>query len=181
MQKKYFILIAYILLGFYNSYAQPYLLKHLGVEDGLSNNYVTNITQDKQGYIWIATESGLSRFDGRNFTTYKDNNSEISSNALNTLLYDEEENALWIGLKNGLSKLDCSTYRFTNHIADSIATNVVALAHSTDNKGILPIIMEELYISTNKPDNSPPFHIRISKICMTQAGVLLTTGKAIYI
>ena len=136
MQKKYFILIAYILLGFYNSYAQPYLLKHLGVEDGLSNNYVTNITQDKQGYIWIATESGLSRFDGRNFTTYKDNNSEISSNALNTLLYDEEENALWIGLKNGLSKLDCSTYRFTNHIADSIATNVVALAHSTDNKGI---------------------------------------------
>ena len=64
MQRMYFILIAYLLLGYYDSYAQPYLLKHLGVEDGLSNNYVTNITQDKQGYIWIATESGLSRFDG---------------------------------------------------------------------------------------------------------------------
>ena len=60
MQRMYFILIAYLLLGYYDSYAQPYLLKHLGVEDGLSNNYVTNITQDKQGYIWIATESGLS-------------------------------------------------------------------------------------------------------------------------
>lgn len=136
MQRMYFILIAYLLLGYYDSYAQPYLLKHLGVEDGLSNNYVTNITQDKQGYIWIATESGLSRFDGRNFTTYKDNDSGIISNALNALLYDEEENALWIGLKDGLSKLDCSTYQFTNNIADSIASNIVALAHSADNKGI---------------------------------------------
>ena len=136
MQRMYFILIAYLLLGYYDSYAQSYLLKHLGVEDGLSNNYVTNITQDKQGYIWIATESGLSRFDGRNFTTYKDNDSGIISNALNALLYDEEENALWIGLKDGLSKLDCSTYQFTNNIADSIASNIVALAHSADNKGI---------------------------------------------
>ena len=56
MQRMYFILIAYLLLGYYDSYAQPYLLKHLGVEDGLSNNYVTNITQDKQGYIWIRSE-----------------------------------------------------------------------------------------------------------------------------
>ena len=136
MQRKYFILIVYLLLGYYNSYAQPYFLKHLGVEDGLSNNYVTNITQDKQGYIWIATESGLSRFDGRNFTTYTDNDSDLISNALNVLLYDEEENALWIGRKDGLSKLDCTTYQFTNNIADSIASNVVALAHSANHKGI---------------------------------------------
>lgn len=33
MQRMYFILIAYLLLGYYDSYAQPYLLKHLGVED----------------------------------------------------------------------------------------------------------------------------------------------------
>ena len=41
MQRMYFILIAYLLLGYYDSYAQPYLLKHLGVEDGLSNQYHT--------------------------------------------------------------------------------------------------------------------------------------------
>lgn len=167
----YFVLIAYLLLGYYDSYAQPYLLKHLGVEDGLSNNYVTNITQDKQGYIWIATESGLSRFDGRNFTTYKDNDSGIISNALNALLYDEEENALWIGLKDGLSKLDCSTYQFTNNIADSIASNIVALAHSAIIRGYgSPTTMAELYITINRRSNSHPSPTKILRIYTIQAG-----------
>ena len=50
--------------------AQPYTIKRLGMEDGLSSNYIDNITQDQKGYIWIATESGLNRFDGRQFNIY---------------------------------------------------------------------------------------------------------------
>ena len=48
-----------------------YTLRHLGIEDGLSNNYVKDIVQDKQGCIWVATEFGLNRFDGCKFTVYK--------------------------------------------------------------------------------------------------------------
>lgn len=136
MRRVYFIFVICMLFIINNGHAQFYQFKHLGVGDGLSNNYVTDIAQDKRGYIWIATESGLSRFDGRNFTTYKNNNSAITNNALNALLYDEEEDELWIGVKDGLSKLNCSTHQFTNNIADSIANNIVALAHSVDNKGI---------------------------------------------
>ena len=46
-------------------------LKYLTIEDGLSNNYIVSITQDKKGFVWIATESGLNRFDGKNFKHYK--------------------------------------------------------------------------------------------------------------
>ena len=119
-----------------DSMAQPYTLRHLGVEDGLSNNFVWDITQDKQGCIWIATELGLNRFDGCNFTTYKSNNSQLNKDALNVLLYDEIENVLWIGGKfEGISTLDCSTYQFKNYdIQDGIkVNNVVHLSHASDS------------------------------------------------
>lgn len=96
MLKKAIVL--YCLLFIYcNVRVQSQALKHFGVEDGLSNNYIVDIIQDGQGFIWTATESGLNRFDGKNFTVYTKNNSSIVSNELNTLLYDEEQNSIWIG------------------------------------------------------------------------------------
>ena len=62
------------------------ILKRMGVEQGLSNNYVVDITQDRQGCVWIATEAGLNKFDGKHFTVYNRNNSHISGNEHNTLL-----------------------------------------------------------------------------------------------
>lgn len=118
------------------SMAQPYTLRHLGVEDGLSNNYVWNIAQDKQGCIWVATECGLNRFDGSSFTNYKSNNSQLNNDALNVLLYDESENTLWIGGKfGGISALDCSTYQFKNYgTQDGVqVSNIVFLSHAADN------------------------------------------------
>lgn len=47
--------------------------KRLGIEQGLSNNYVVSITQDKQGFLWFATEEGLNKFDGTRFITYYKN------------------------------------------------------------------------------------------------------------
>ena len=66
--------------------AQPYAIQHLGVENGLSDNFVLSMAQDKRGCIWVATEVGLNRFDGNGFTVYKQHNSEITGDALNTCL-----------------------------------------------------------------------------------------------
>lgn len=110
----YLLILIYLLLSVTKSQAQPYTLKHLGVEDGLSNNYVRDIAQDRQGCIWVATELGLNRFDGRTFTIYKSTNSELNSDALNVLLYDYQENTLWIGGKfEGINALNCTTNQFT--------------------------------------------------------------------
>ena len=43
---------------------------NLVMKDGLSSNYVTDITQDKYGFTWFATRYGLNRFDGDKFTVY---------------------------------------------------------------------------------------------------------------
>ncbi|OQP67010.1 hypothetical protein A3860_01225 [Niastella vici] len=54
------------------SYAQEYNYIHYDVKDGLAGSTVYDECQDKDGFIWFATEAGISRFDGthfKNFTT----------------------------------------------------------------------------------------------------------------
>ena len=54
-------------------YAQgksPYFVRHYNTEDGLSNNWVSDIAQDADGFIWCASQYGLNRFDGQHFTAY---------------------------------------------------------------------------------------------------------------
>lgn len=134
MLKKHFISSFYLLLTCLSGIAQPYNIKHLGIENGLSNNYVTDITQDKQGCIWIATTSGLNRFDGKNFVAYKKNNSQLGSNALNALFYDKGDNKLWIGRRDGLSILNLSTNKFDNYTKGDVKIdNVVSISPSLNN------------------------------------------------
>jgi hypothetical protein len=55
--------------------------------DGLSNNYINAIAQDSSGYIWIGTNKGLNRFDGKSFTNFFKNTekSPIPENAIRSL------------------------------------------------------------------------------------------------
>jgi two-component sensor histidine kinase len=60
------------LLTVCTSYAQEYNFIHYDVKDGLAGSTVYDLCQDKDGFIWFATEAGISRFDGahfKNFTT----------------------------------------------------------------------------------------------------------------
>lgn len=98
--------------------AQPYTVKQLGIEKGLSNNYVVSIAQDKQGFLWFATEEGLNKFDGTRFITYLKNEDlkgqGITGNELNCLLDDPEDSVLWIGTQRaGLNAYDYVNHTFT--------------------------------------------------------------------
>lgn len=52
---------------------------HIGVNEGLSQNTVFDITQDKQGNMWFATYDGLNKYDGYDFTIYRHNESDPHS------------------------------------------------------------------------------------------------------
>lgn len=113
----------------------PYVLSHLNVSHGLSNNYVLDVECDKRGLVWIATESGLNRFDGYDFVNYRSVNSNLPCDALQTLFYDEEENKLWIGSKfHGVSLMDCDTYTISD-CTDSVMNElrgIVKICRSAD-------------------------------------------------
>ena len=74
-------------------------------ENGLPQNTVHAITQTRDGFIWIATEEGLARFDGIGFTLFdKQNTAALRSNHIHCLLEDTR-GYLWIGTAGGLIQL----------------------------------------------------------------------------
>jgi ligand-binding sensor domain-containing protein/signal transduction histidine kinase len=74
-------------------------------ENGLPQNTVHRITQGKDGYLWIATEEGLARFDGIKFTVFDTQNTpELPSNNVRVLLEDRLGD-LWIGTADGLVQM----------------------------------------------------------------------------
>ena len=50
--------------------SQEYSYTHYDISDGLAGSTVYCITQDKEGFIWLGTETGVSRFDGTHFRTF---------------------------------------------------------------------------------------------------------------
>src|SRR5437870_8287082 len=93
-------------------------------ENGLPQNTVHSITQAKDGYVWIATEEGLARFDGIKFTVFdKQNTPELRSNDIRVLLEDRR-GALWIGTTDGLVRLmDSKFTAFTTR--DGLPSNII--------------------------------------------------------
>jgi ligand-binding sensor domain-containing protein/signal transduction histidine kinase len=95
--------------------------KHLNVEQGLSSNDVHSIVQDRSGFIWLATYSGLDRYDGNSIVQFRNDprdSKSLSSNIVNTLLIDRS-GSLWIGTRTaGLCRYDESTGNFITFRAD---------------------------------------------------------------
>ncbi|MBP7865092.1 MAG: hypothetical protein KA419_04015 [Acidobacteria bacterium] len=95
--------------------------QRLGIENGLSQGTVHRIFQDSHGFLWIATDEGLNRFDGYSFVVYRvevDNPRSIGGNCIFGLCEDRR-GRLWAGVwGGGLSRLDRDTGRFTTVAAD---------------------------------------------------------------
>jgi len=93
--KKLIIPIYLLFLLLQGSYA--FTIQRLGLEQGLSNNDIASITQDKQGVLWFATKWGLNRFDGCEFRIFrKSDGNTINFNELNVIYADQTDNLIWI-------------------------------------------------------------------------------------
>ncbi|WP_222837316.1 ATP-binding protein [Dyadobacter fermentans] len=59
--------------------------QHFGVDDGLPQSFITGFTQNKDGFIWISTLDGLSRFDGRGFKNFRNRPGDPATIAQNVI------------------------------------------------------------------------------------------------
>src|SRR5882757_8887778 len=62
--------LSILLLLSYSSLSQEYSYTHYDVKDGLAGSNAYCITQDKEGFIWVGTDAGVSRFDGTHFKNF---------------------------------------------------------------------------------------------------------------
>ncbi|MCG8699459.1 MAG: SpoIIE family protein phosphatase [Bacteroidales bacterium] len=92
---------------------QNYVFEKITVDDGLSNNNVFDIYQDKDGLMWFATADGLSSYDGYEVRTYKaPPGSGISTEYIFTFIEDNR-NTIWLGTRGkGIFLFDKPTKQF---------------------------------------------------------------------
>ncbi|WP_373923532.1 two-component regulator propeller domain-containing protein [Duganella sp. CF517] len=90
--------------------------EQLGVENGLAQESVLAIAQDPQGFIWLGTQAGLTRFDGYRTVTYKSAVSDPNSLVDNwvRVLHVDGTGRMWVGTDGGLDLYDPSTRHFTH-------------------------------------------------------------------
>ncbi len=88
--------------------------ERIGLAEGLPNEYVNCITQDKFGFMWFGTKEGLCRYDGQKFKTYKlipDDSTSLLGNEI-LVLFADSKGTLWVGA-NGLQQFNFDRDNFT--------------------------------------------------------------------
>ena len=78
-----------------------YAFRSLDINNGLSQNTVHAILQDKQGFMWFGTKDGLDRYDGISFRTFMKESGTLGNNFI-TSLYEDNLGQIWIGTDVGL-------------------------------------------------------------------------------
>ena len=83
---------------------EQYAYRNWSMADGLPSNRIHDLVQCRNGYLWVATERGLARFDGLKFTSFnRSNATELPSNRI-TSLYESSDGTLWVGTRGGLAR-----------------------------------------------------------------------------
>lgn len=107
-----------------NRNLENFKYSYLGIEQGVSNNFITDIYQDQKGFMWVGTYDGLNRYDGYDFVTYRNqpNDSTSLSNNRIVSIYSNK-NEIWVGTKKGVSVYDYTTAQFSGRYAASSSAN----------------------------------------------------------
>lgn len=134
--------------------AQPerVAFRHLTIADGLSQNAVQAILQDRRGFMWFGTKDGLNRYDGHEFVVFRHNpfdSTSISDSDI-TALFEDQAGRLWVGTRSGgVSRFDRSGERFRRYpsgptgAVNTIAGDADGIWIGTDGEGLYRIKVPE--------------------------------------
>jgi ligand-binding sensor domain-containing protein/two-component sensor histidine kinase len=187
MSVKFLILALISFLQFASLYPQTPSYYHYTSSDGLASSTVFNIIQDRDGFIWFATLNGMSKFDGKHFTTFTTNDG-LNSNSI-TSLVEGKNGELYIGnyekginvLKNGrienyCSKIDGKSFALSYLLLDPSGKDEQKL-YAYRSWGNINVIHEK--IPADRSDYSislnPQLLIKLEKLPNREI-IVLTTG-----
>jgi ligand-binding sensor domain-containing protein/signal transduction histidine kinase/DNA-binding response OmpR family regulator len=166
-----FVVLLCVFAQYQLSYGQSNKEALITIDNGLVNNEVTAIHQDKFGFLWFGTRGGLNKYDGYDFNLLRYNpksGNNLTSQAVEAIAEDNKY-TLWIGTKNGglnsynLLKDSITNYFPANNIkiqeiksllVDNDGTVFIASTHGlyTFKNGKFKIINDKLAINCIKID-----------------------------
>lgn len=116
---------------------QHYYFRTLDIRNGLSQNTINAIIQDRQGFLWFGTKDGLNRFDGLSFRVFKREETNLGNNFI-TALYEDAKGNIWVGTDAGVFIYDPFQETFTAFELKSYRGNTIRRAVTwitADEKG----------------------------------------------
>jgi len=178
---QYIHLLVLLLCTIFSSYASSTPLnqkvipvKSYKKETGLLSDTVKDVIQDEKGFLWIATDKGLSRFDSKNFKHFvpdKSNNNSIPSNDIDFMM-NIPKNKLWLSVFDvGISSINKTTFTF-NSIKNKISPlfdlqnkNLYGMAHDQNynlwislfGAGIYQWKTSQQILIKHTPENKDPW------------------------
>lgn len=141
------LLTGLLLCGQCFVYAQRYPFYNLNVENGLIQSQVRGLVQDRYGHLWIGTLGGLSRFDGKTFTSFTVRDGMLDNEV--TTLAADRSGKIWIGGAKGLSVYD--GYHFDHYRSVSAETKsgaAVSEIHITTSDTVWCVSGGKIYAVT---------------------------------
>jgi len=106
---------------------------------GPSHGRVQSIVQDRQGFLWFGTNSGLERYDGYRFREFRHDPNDPSSlrgSVIHTI-FEDESGKLWVGSDQFLDGYDPPTETFTHYPATFTGSDMMAWHGLEDHKGAI--------------------------------------------
>jgi signal transduction histidine kinase/ligand-binding sensor domain-containing protein/DNA-binding response OmpR family regulator len=113
---------------------------------GLPGGSITSITQGRDGFVWIGTKSGLTRYDGHDFRIYTQQTGGLSADDVSTLFVDSKDR-LWIGTISGLNLYDARRDRFIQFHHHPSRPNSLS---SDEINTIYEDVQKQLWVGTEK-------------------------------
>ena len=183
--RLFFALIATLFLSF-SAFSQQYNFINYSVEQGLIQSQINALCQDDNGYIWIGTLGGVSKFDGINFKNYSTKDGLIN-NQVNAIFKDNV-NKIWLGSLGGVSIFQGNKFEtllFKDELSSFFVTSITqdekgTIWLSTDGGGIVSYANKkfEYYSipSTNLAESNYVRHI----FCDAKNNKWISTKKGVY-
>ena len=121
---KFFLFFVVLIISI-SGFSQQYNFISYSVEEGLAQSQIRAICQDEDGYLWIGTLGGISKFDGLNFENFSTDDG-LLNNQINSIFNDSKGN-VWIGSRGGVSVYDGNTfknYKFKNELSQNVVLSI---------------------------------------------------------
>ncbi len=132
---KYLLYLLFCLFGFQSFTQKDFRFRNYTISDGLSQSSVTTIVQDNLNTLWVGTQDGLNRYDGKRFEVFtSDKTKGIESEYIKCSAIDLEGN-LWFGTTNGLTTYNLYSETFeTFHISKGKSHQIEYITIGNNNQ-----------------------------------------------
>lgn len=142
--KRYLLLLVITIIAIRLS-GQQYNFTNYSLEDGLPQSQIYVGMEDSRGYLWLGTNSGLSRFDGRSFHNFTTNEG-LCHNQIRAI-YEDRLGKIWIGTRGGyLCSYNGKSFETYNEKNNLDASGVLCISENDEGELMIGTVDKGLYI-----------------------------------